>query len=422
MVESTSAAGLSESPLSAEPILSLRFTGAWTKLGILVAELGLAFGLGWAFSGLQMGGLVWLFAGIIAAAVVFQWCRWRWATTPNPNRLARKVGLALVGLTIGCSIRQTDLQVAAANLPIFGLLTGLLLLSGLGTGILYARLQQGGAKAEEPLTGQNYLEALLATVPGGVGVMASLAADYGCNVTQVVLVQILRVSSVVVLIPLLAGFGSGQGLNPRRLLPHQDWFVLAPQPLLLLLLALGLTALVVRVVQLTRLPVAPFLGGLLAGVLFLPLLGQGLSWMDGVGLIDSATALNFRPPPLVGYCGQILLGLTIGEYWASHLGDRRGWQGRAFAQALLCVGLTLATGFCGAILAHWLTDWDWLTCLLVTAPGGAPEMILVGLALHHPIETITAGHVVRLIGINCSLPLWLWLAPKLPRQKPVVLG
>jgi hypothetical protein len=39
------------------------------------------------------------------------------------------------------------------------------------------------------------------------------------------------------------------------------------------------------------------------------------------------------------------------------------------------------------------------------------------MALHLPIETITAGHVVRQISINSSLPLWLWLAEVLNRRQ-----
>jgi uncharacterized protein len=61
------------------------------------------------------------------------------------------------------------------------------------------------------------------------------------------------------------------------------------------------------------------------------------------------------------------------------------------------------------LLASSLTNWDWLTCLLVTAPGGSAEMILVALSLNHNVEIVTAGHLIRLLAINCSLPLWVFL-------------
>lgn len=71
--------------------------------------------------------------------------------------------------------------------------------------------------------------------------------------------------------------------------------------------------------------------------------------------------------------------------------------------------MTLIVGAIAAILAMKLTTWDWLTCLLVTAPGGSAEMILVALTLNHHVEIVTTGHIVRLIAINSSLPLWLFL-------------
>ena len=82
----------------------------------------------------------------------------------------------------------------------------------------------------------------------------------------------------------------------------------------------------------------------------------------------------------------------------------------------MSVGMTLIAGAIAAILAMQLTSWDWLTCLLVTAPGGSAEMILVSLALNHNVEIVTTGHLVRLIAINSSLPLWLFLFRRLDER------
>jgi hypothetical protein len=82
----------------------------------------------------------------------------------------------------------------------------------------------------------------------------------------------------------------------------------------------------------------------------------------------------------------------------------------------MSVGMTLVAGGLATILAMELTSWDWLTCLLVTAPGGSAEMILVALTLHHNVEIVTAGHLVRLIAINSSLPIWVYLFRRLDNQ------
>ncbi|MEB3181090.1 MAG: AbrB family transcriptional regulator, partial [Nostocaceae cyanobacterium] len=52
------------------------------------------------------------------------------------------------------------------------------------------------------------------------------------------------------------------------------------------------------------------------------------------------------------------------------------------------------------------------TCLLMVAPGGSPEMILISLVLDHNVETVTAAHLVRLTAINLYLPLLLWIWEK----------
>ena len=86
--------------------------------------------------------------------------------------------------------------------------------------------------------------------------------------------------------------------------------------------------------------------------------------------------------------------------------------------ALIPVAMTIGAGFIAAVIALVLTPWDWLTCMLVTAPGGAPEMILVSLALEHNVEIVTAGHLVRLMAINGSLPIWVLLFRHLDRRLP----
>lgn len=115
--------------------------------------------------------------------------------------------------------------------------------------------------------------------------------------------------------------------------------------------------------------------------------------------------MYFTPPILIKLLGQMLLGITIGEYW----GEKPTFQKRTIGYALISVAMTLAAGLAATLLAMQLTSWDWLTCLLVTAPGGAAEIILVALTLDHNVEIVTAGHVIRLIAINSFLPICIFL-------------
>jgi uncharacterized protein len=123
----------------------------------------------------------------------------------------------------------------------------------------------------------------------------------------------------------------------------------------------------------------------------------------------SVTYLDFNLPPLLKVVGQILLGTTIGEYW----GINPRLEKWTIARAAVPVTLTFLAGFLAAAIARLLTDWDWLTCLLVTAPGGSPEMIWIALALNHNIEIVTAGHLIRLLLLNLSLPVLVSLVTRL---------
>jgi membrane AbrB-like protein len=358
---------------------------------ILCLEMLLAIPLGFALVKLHLGGIAWIFGGVASGAIVLQGCRILYQYCPKPNRKARKVGMALVGLTVGASSSSANLTGLASGIPIFIFLTLFLLLCGSCIGYIYSRLSK-----------TNLLTSMLATVPGGVGVMSSIAADYDRNVTLVALVQSLRVTSVVLLIPLIARTSSdyvGDFINVQTLSVTDKLWSFDLSQLWLLLLALVITSLVVYLAGLFKLPAAEFFGALLVGLAFNSL----LQWLPVLGDV------NFSPPVFIKLLGQMLLGITIGEYW----GDKPNIGKKAVGYGFVSVAMTIVTGAIAAMLAMQLTSWDWLTCLLVTAPGGAPEMILVSLALNHDVEIVTTGHLVRLIAINSSLPLWIFLFRRL---------
>ncbi|MBW4616783.1 MAG: AbrB family transcriptional regulator [Desmonostoc vinosum HA7617-LM4] len=351
---------------------------------ILALEILLALPLGLFLARFHSGGIAWIFGGIAAGTVVLQACRLFYQYSPAPNRTARKVGIALVGLTVGLSNTHGNFSTVISGIPIFIFLTMFLLLCGGCIGYIYSRISQ-----------TNLLTAMLATVPGGVGIMAAIAADYDRNVTLVALVQALRVTSVVFLIPPIARTSVGNSWNSPTLPITGSLVNFDLSQLELLLLALLITGLVVYLAILCKIPAGDFFAALLIGMGFNPV----LDWLPFVGDI------SFSPPPLINLLGQMLLGITIGEYW----GDKPTFKKQAIGYAVMSVAMTIAAGAIAAILAMQLTSWDWLTCLLVTAPGGSAEMILVALTLNHNVEIVTAGHLVRLIAINSSLPLWVFL-------------
>lgn len=390
MNQSATVVSTQEQPTDENPVASKQQLFV-KQLIVLVLEMLLALPLGLALAQFHIGGIAWIFGGIAAGTIILQGHRIFYKYSLKPNRTARKVGMALVGLTVGSSNANNDLVSLISGIPIFIFLTFFLLFCGSCIGYIYSRLSK-----------INLLTAMLATVPGGVGIMASIAADYDRNVTLVALVQAIRVTSVVFLIPFIVRTTAGNDWNPQTQAITNNWLNVEPSQLGLLLVALLVTGLIVYLAILFKIPAGDFFGALVIGIMFNPL----LTWLPFVGDI------HFSPPPFINILGQMLLGITIGEYW----GEKPTFGKRTVGYALMSVAMTLIAGAIAAFIAMQLTSWDWLTCLLVTAPGGSAEMILVSLALHHNVEIVTTGHLVRLLAINSSLPLWIFLFRRLDSQ------
>jgi uncharacterized protein len=353
-------------------------------IAILALQLVLTLPIGFGLATLHIGGTAWILSGVVAGVLVLQLYRLRLQTVISPNAAVRKVGQTLVGMMIGFAIANSDLASVATHLPIFALLTLLLLLSGGAIGYLFAYLSQ-----------IDLLTAMLATVPGGISIMSSIAADYRCDVPLVSLVQGIRITSVVILIPFVARAIAG---DTSSAIAPQTWLSLDLVGWGWLMVAIALASLGAVLATRLKVPSPPFFGSLAVGTAFNPVLTivLGSAFLGG-------SDFSFHPPSFINVLGQSLLGITIGEYW----GNKPTIQKRSIAAAFLSVGLTIAAALLSSLLALQLTQWDWLTCLLVTAPGGAAEMILVALTLNHSVETVTAGHLVRLIAINTLLPFWV---------------
>ena len=366
-------------------------SGRLTIALVLVAELVLSFLLGLGLMTIGLGVAAWMIAGIAAGAIVFAVYR-SWVDDPlQPNRNARKLGQSIIGLSIGLSLQQGNLEVLAAQLPLFLGLPLFLMLAGGAIGIIYARLEN-----------TDLLTALLATTPGNIGVMATIAADYSKNTALVSLVQLLRFTTVIFLLPLLVHVAMPSTAETGLAAFFQQLRVIPLHTLGWSVLLVAIAILAGYVGNQLKMPMAAFFGALLVGLAVgsVPL------------LLPDVTQLAFNLPLAFVLTGQALLGITIGEYW----GLNPRMAPLTIVRAFMPVGLIVCAGVAAAGLIKLVTAWSWLTCLLVTAPGGSPEMIWLALTLHQETEIVTAGHVVRLLAINASLPLLVSAANHLQQR------
>jgi hypothetical protein len=356
-------------------LMSIKYTH-YFLIGI---EIIVALVSGLIFIAIGAGGGAWILGGIASGALVFYFYRSIYNNQAEPNRNSRKVGQIIVGLTVGFSIKHNDILALYSQLHIFLLLTFFLLFSGVIIGYIYSRLEK-----TDLLTG------MLATVPGNIGIMASIAADYGRNISLVSIVQLIRFTSIIIVIPIIASVSNSHDISKIIDSVTTSLFSFGLTNFSLLSLLLFITVLTVKLGSQFKIPVAGFFCSIIVGTIF----NSSLDSLPFLAHID------FNLPPLFNLIGQVLLGITIGEYW----GMKPKLGKLTIAYTLVPVAMTFVAGLVSAGIAMFLTPWDWLTCLLVTSPGGSPEMIFISLALHHNVEIVTAGHLVRLMAINLSLP------------------
>jgi hypothetical protein len=367
------------------------FISNYSLVGI---ELILGFLLSFVFTTIGAGAGSSILSGIAAGALVACFYRIVYKIQIKPNTNVRKIGQALVGLTIGVSIAHSNLANIFFKLPILIFTALLLLLGSILIGYIYSHI----AKVD-------LLSAMLAVVPGNIGIMASIAADYGKNVSLVSLVQLIRFTGIILIIPIITNVSTPHDISLIISSISKDLSQFNLKYLLVLTLVLSLTAIAARIGSKFKVPAAYLFCSILVGIVFNYLLIQ----------LPFSPPFNFNIPPLVNLIGQTLLGITIGEYW----GINPKLERRTVALTSIPVALTFLAGFTAAGITMFLTHWDWLTCLLMAAPGGSPEMILIALVLNHNVETITAAHLVRLMAINVYLPLLIWALEKYGRESKV---
>jgi len=247
----------------------------------------------------------------------------------------------------------------------------------------------------------------MATLPGGIGIMPSVAAELGRPADLVAMVQAFRMT-VVVLLVMVTTVVSDAGA-PDTAVPDavavggshaKAW--LPPNPAawgyVAVLLAGAFVA--ARIAREVRVPVPTLLGPLLFGCLF----ALGLR---AAGVEPAALVAPFAQEA----AGQALLGITVGEYLAQRYRGSRG----ALSGGLLGVLATclLAVGIASGMTA--LSPWSFLTCLLMVAPGGAPEMVVIAAATGDELTLVLAAQTGRQVLVNVLMPVWIRLFTRFDR-------
>lgn len=329
--------------------------------------------------------IVWVASGIVAGwlgTLIFA----RLRGPQSPNVLVRQTGQVLIGVSLGPTLAGEPLGEVLWYLPLLGGAVAAVLAGS----ILIAR-------AYSTIDGMDGMTAGLATLPGGIGVMASVAAELGRPAHLVALIQGLRMALVVSIIPVVSVIMHGTGassealpaLLPEGPLSWVTWAVIVAS-------AFGAWRLALRL----RMTVPALLGPMALGVLLaaaIPLTGTDASLLE--------------LPFLHSVLGQALLGITVGEYLAQRSRSSRAAIGGGVASAIATFVMAAAI----ACALHLVTPWSLLTCLLIMAPGGAPEMIVVAAATSpEDLQLVVFAQLSRQIAVNALMPVWLRIFGRFP--------
>lgn len=302
-----------------------------------------------------------------------------------PNARIRQTGQVLVGVGLGPVLAA---QSIGAALPYLPLLLGAVVVALVGS-VAVARVYAKTCRVDGMTAG-------LGTLPGGIGIMASVAAETGGAPALVALIQGVRVAVVVSVVPAILVLGGTQapaaGAVPALLPVAAGGYVTWA-----LLVAGGFLA--SGIARRLGVPVASLLGPMILGVV------AALAVRQLTGDVELLSL-----PYLHAVVGQALLGITVGEYLAQ---DSRTTR-RAAAGGLVGVLATLGLSLVVAVVLTAVTPWSFLTCVLMTAPGGAPEMIVLAAATPSELHLVVIAQMARQIAVNALMPLWLKVFGRFP--------
>jgi membrane AbrB-like protein len=231
----------------------------------------------------------------------------------------------------------------------------------------------------ERVHGYDRATARLAAVPGALPYVLALAAEMRCDRQRIAIVQMVRLTALVVLLP---GVLSLMSLVPSAQpagRPPVDIAELATLAMAGLVGAWAFTRI--------RLPAAPLFGAMTAG-----------ACLYGGGLLTSGIPQWAMVP------GFVVIGATVGTNFQSL--DRT-----MLADTLAASIGSLIVGALAAMLialpVAWLIAAPVAKVWLAYAPGGSDAMTIMAIALGLEPAFVGAHHVARFFGLGLIVPFWM---------------
>ncbi len=338
-------------------------------------SLTIAIGIagGFAASAISMP-LAWMLGPFIFCAIA---CMFGLPLKVIPH--GREVGQVVVGLSVGMRFTGAVLIATLALLPAMIASTlYIILVTFLAAFILI------------PLARVDRTTAFFATAAAGMADMAAIAEHRGGNPSAVAVVHAVRVSLVVLSVPLLV-YAFGEHGN----IVHEPHTYSDNLLLLALVLALGYCA--AYVFGRTHFPNPWLIGGVLFG---------GVLGVTEIALVSI--------PRLVMIVSQLAIGVSLGARFERDLILRLPRV--AFGAVVVSALLIFAAALGAWVLSHW-TALPYSVGFLSIAPAAVTEMALTAQAMNVDAEIVTAFHVMRITMVEVSILLVYALFKKMAPER-----
>jgi len=293
---------------------------------------------------------------------------------------------AVTGVIIGTFLNLHALSTTGSSLlPLLAITIATLVLS-LAGGLVLARW-----------TGLDQTTASLGMVAGGSAAIVGAAEDLGADARMVAFMQYLRLTLVVLAMPLLIRFAFAPGVGQFRALGAAEIEVPFSVSGWVFLLWAAPAGYVLG--RLLRLPAPALLGPVI------------------LGAIVTIAGIGFNPPEVAREIAFNIIGLEVGLRLTP--ASLRA-MGRMLPKVLLFV--LLITGICAALayVVTLVTPISPANAYLATTPGGINAVLAIASSVHANVALVFAVQTLRLFAMVLLAPAALkwWLGRQDAAQAP----
>ncbi|QKH61726.1 AbrB family transcriptional regulator [Niallia circulans] len=285
----------------------------------------------------------------------------------------RDIGLLVIGYLIGRQFTSQTLIEMGIHLPSMLFMTVVMLAFSILLAFITSRL-----------THSNLKSTVAGSIPGGLSQMVAISSEIkGIDLTVVTVIQISRILSVMILVPLLVyspilyGNQGVAAVTSTNGSPGYHWIIF---------LILFFCYLIASIVKKWKFP-APFMIGPMLLVATISIAG-----MDVPAI-----------PTTLACVAQTLIGIDLGlQIKFGNIENKAKFLSVVTVTSALLVLFSLVLGY---ILVSVDQDISLLTAFIGLAPGGMAEMAVLGQSVHANLPIITTYQLFRLLFILFCVPM-----------------